>query len=64
VDLVLEYRSPRRMQKLAAQSAGELRVVDEHSAYLRLSTAEVGQEPLYRKLRELLTPADSGERGA
>ena len=63
VDVVLEYRSPRRMRKLAEQSGGELRVVDEHSAYLRLSTTEMGQEALYRRLRRLLTPLDTVESG-
>ena len=57
VEMVLEYRSPKRMQKLAQQAGPELRIVDEHSAYLRLGVNETGQEMLYNRLRRLLAPA-------
>src|SRR6185369_6670950 len=37
VDVVFGYRSQRRMEKLSRQSEERLRIVDENSAYLRLS---------------------------
>ncbi len=40
-DLVLTYRSPRRMEKLSRESGGRLRVVDSESAYLRLAPSEI-----------------------
>jgi transcription-repair coupling factor (superfamily II helicase) len=56
VDLVFEYRSPRRIQKLALQSRGELRVVDGHTAYLRIARVETEQAKLYARLHQLLHP--------
>ncbi len=56
VDMVLEYRSPRRMEKLAQQSAGELRVIDESTAYYRLPPGTPRQEDLYARLKRLLAP--------
>ncbi len=43
-DIVLTYRSEKRIKQLAAQSRGRLKVVDEQSAYLRLHEGE--DEPL------------------
>src|SRR5437764_468564 len=54
VDVVLGYRSPRQMKRLADRSGGRLRVVDAHSAYLRLAVAEAEPEALYRCLKDLL----------
>jgi transcription-repair coupling factor (superfamily II helicase) len=54
-DVVLGYRSTRRIKQLAGQSAGRLRVVDEESAYCRLLPEELGPLRLYETLRELLT---------
>jgi transcription-repair coupling factor (superfamily II helicase) len=55
-DVVLGYRSARRIKELAARSSGRLRVVDRESAYFRLKPEETGQEETYRVLRELLRP--------
>jgi transcription-repair coupling factor (superfamily II helicase) len=64
IDMVLEYRSPRRMEKLAKQSGGELRVVDESSAYMRMPPGPKSQEELYERLRRVLVSrdAESSER--
>ncbi len=51
-DVVLEYRSSRRIKQLAAGSAGRLRVVDEESAYFRLQPDEHEPLRLYQTLRE------------
>ena len=53
-DLVLTYRSPRRMEKLSRESGGRLRVVDAETAYLRLSPSELEPLPLYEILKNLL----------
>jgi hypothetical protein len=53
-DLVLGYRSPRLVKRLAERSGGRLRVVDESSAYFRLAAAETEPAALYERLRELL----------
>src|SRR5262249_15118904 len=53
-DVVLTYRSPRLIQKLAQRSEGRLRVVDAESAYLRLAPAEAEEETLYVGLKDLL----------
>jgi transcription-repair coupling factor (superfamily II helicase) len=53
-DVVLSYRSARQVQRLATRSQERLRVVDDHSAYLRLEPAETEPEPLFRLLKELL----------
>src|SRR5262249_47521276 len=53
-DLVLRYLDPRRIQKLARQNHGRLRVVDEQSAYFRLQENEMEPEALYGVLKNLL----------
>jgi transcription-repair coupling factor (superfamily II helicase) len=54
VDVVFGYRSARQMKRLADRSGAPLRVVDAHSAYLRLAVAEAEPEALYRCLKDLL----------
>jgi transcription-repair coupling factor (superfamily II helicase) len=53
IDVVLTYRSPRLIERLARRS-GRLRVVDGESAYLRLAPAEAEPEALYVGLKSLL----------
>jgi transcription-repair coupling factor (superfamily II helicase) len=53
-DVVLGYRNPRKVEKLAARSGGRLRVVDKASAYLRLEPAEAEPAALYTLLKEVL----------
>jgi transcription-repair coupling factor (superfamily II helicase) len=53
-DVVLGYRSPRKVKRLAERSGGRLRVVDEASAYFRLTAKEEGPMALYQTLRGLL----------
>lgn len=53
-DLVLEYRSDRRILRLAGKTDGELKVVDGKSAYMRLAARDVNQERLYERLKDLL----------
>jgi hypothetical protein len=55
-DVVLGYRSPRRIQRLADRSAGRLRVVDADSAYFRLRHTEESAAALFATLEELLRP--------
>ncbi len=57
-DVVLGYRSPRKAKRLAQRSGGRLRVVDEASAYFRLTAKEEGPMELYQTLRELLRPEE------
>jgi transcription-repair coupling factor (superfamily II helicase) len=54
LDVVLGYRSPRRIKQLAERSGGRLRIVDGHSAYFRLTPAEVAPAALYACLKHLL----------
>jgi transcription-repair coupling factor (superfamily II helicase) len=53
-DVVFGYRSPRRIQRLAARLKGRLRVVDGSSAYLRLRHAEEPPGALYGLLKAAL----------
>jgi transcription-repair coupling factor (superfamily II helicase) len=55
-DVVLGYRSEKRVKALAERSGGRLRVVDAESAYFRLLPAEAPPEALYRTLKDLLRP--------
>lgn len=52
-DLVLGYRSPKRIQRLADRSDGRLRVVDGSSAYFRLRKTELKELKLYETIRDL-----------
>ena len=54
VDLVLTYRSEKRVRQLEAQSGGRVKVVDEKSAYLRLRPEEDDPESIYRLLIAVL----------
>jgi transcription-repair coupling factor (superfamily II helicase) len=54
IDVVLGYRSARRIKALAQRSGGRLRVVDEHSAYFRLQPDEIAPAALYACLKNLL----------
>jgi transcription-repair coupling factor (superfamily II helicase) len=54
VDVVLGYRNPRKIKRLAERSEGRLRIVDEATAYFRLSPAETEPEALYACLKHLL----------
>jgi transcription-repair coupling factor (superfamily II helicase) len=59
-DVVLGYRSVRKIRRLAARSHERLRVVDDNSAYLRLAHAETEPLALYALLKDLLSlPARS-----
>ncbi len=53
-DVVLNYRTTKRVQELAARSGGRLRVVDDKAAFFRLKPSEEKQEALYKTLRKLL----------
>jgi len=55
VDVVFGYRNPRRIKELAAGSEGRVRVVDDSSAYFRLTGAELEPLALYVTLKRLLS---------
>jgi transcription-repair coupling factor (superfamily II helicase) len=55
-DVVLGYRSKKRVGELAGRSGGRLRVVDESSAYFRPRPEELEPEALYTTLKDLLRP--------
>jgi transcription-repair coupling factor (superfamily II helicase) len=57
-DVVLGYRNPRKMGRLAARSEGRLRLVDANSAYFRLRPSELGPPALYACLKHLLRLAE------
>jgi transcription-repair coupling factor (superfamily II helicase) len=54
LDVVLGYRNPRKIKRLAERSDGRLRIVDADSAYLRLAPAETDPEAMYGCLKDLL----------
>ena len=53
-DVVLGYRSTKRVRELAERSRGRLVVVDEKSAYFRLRPAEMAPLAMYRAIKGLL----------
>jgi transcription-repair coupling factor (superfamily II helicase) len=53
-DVVLVYRNPRKIAKLAARSEGRLRVVDTATAYCRLQGREEEPAALFAVLQHLL----------
>jgi transcription-repair coupling factor (superfamily II helicase) len=57
VDVVLGYRNPRKIKRLADLSRGRLRIVDGSSAYYRLQPGETEPVLLYQRLKDLLQPA-------
>jgi transcription-repair coupling factor (superfamily II helicase) len=54
MDVVFGYRNARRIQELAASSNGRVRIVDDASAYLRPTGAELEPLALYGTLTDLL----------
>jgi transcription-repair coupling factor (superfamily II helicase) len=54
MDVVLGYRSPRKVAKLAERSEGRVRVVDGSTAYLRLRGREDEPTELYALLKHVL----------
>jgi len=61
VDLVLGYRNPRKMERLAKRSEGRLRIVDATSAYFRLRREEQEPMALFACLQELLRPPERAQ---
>jgi transcription-repair coupling factor (superfamily II helicase) len=55
-DVVFGYRNKKRAEELAQRSGGRIRVVDESSAYFRPQPEELGDEALFRTLKDLLRP--------
>ncbi|MFN4261472.1 MAG: transcription-repair coupling factor [Gemmataceae bacterium] len=53
-DVVFTYRGARLIKRLAAQNGNRLRIVDEHSVYLRLGDHEAEPLPLFTCLKDLL----------
>jgi transcription-repair coupling factor (superfamily II helicase) len=53
-DVVLNYRSRRLAQRLADRSGNRLRIVDDQSAYFRLTPQELDPPSLYAVLKDLL----------
>jgi transcription-repair coupling factor (superfamily II helicase) len=63
-DVVLGYRSRKRIEALAARTKGRLRIVDEASAYFRLRPEEMDPQAMYETLKKLLSapmPAANGK---
>jgi transcription-repair coupling factor (superfamily II helicase) len=58
VDLVLGYRNPRKIERLAQRSGGRLRIVDQESAYFRLHDEEYEPLALYACVKDLLRLPD------
>ncbi|MCI0641721.1 MAG: transcription-repair coupling factor [Gemmataceae bacterium] len=54
VDVVLEYRNPRKIDRLAKRTGPRLRIVDAASAYFRLLPNELEPLALYLSLKHLL----------
>ncbi|HZZ78865.1 MAG TPA: transcription-repair coupling factor, partial [Gemmataceae bacterium] len=54
IDVVLGYRHPRKVERLANQSDGRLKIVDAQSAYFRLKPEEYDPLKLYERLKVLL----------
>jgi transcription-repair coupling factor (superfamily II helicase) len=54
--VVLTYASRQRIQQLASQSGGRLRVVDARSAYLPLNGASGSSDSVWQQVKSLLQP--------
>ena len=54
VDLVLAYRNPQKVERLAKRSEGRLRIVDAASAYYRLKPEQYEPLALYESVKHLL----------
>ena len=55
-DIVLTYRSTKRINQLVEKSKGRVKVVDEQHAYLRLREGENEPTKLYGLLKRVLMP--------
>jgi len=58
IDLVLGYRHPRKMERLAQREGKRLRIVDGQSAYFRLRPDEYDFQALYEHVKHLLRLPD------
>ena len=58
VDLVLEYRHPRKVEGLANRAGGRLRIADAQSAYFRLRPEEYAPLKLFAAIKHLLRLPD------
>jgi transcription-repair coupling factor (superfamily II helicase) len=58
VDLVLQYRQPRKAERLANRAGDRLRIVDAQSAYFRLHSDEYDPLTLYAAIKHLLRLPD------
>ncbi|MBI3823197.1 MAG: transcription-repair coupling factor [Planctomycetes bacterium] len=58
VDLVLAYRHPRKLERLAKREGDRLRIVDAQSAYFRLRPEEHEPQALYERVKHLLRLPD------
>ncbi|MSQ93152.1 MAG: transcription-repair coupling factor [Gemmataceae bacterium] len=58
VDLVLEYRHPRKVERLANRAASRLRIADAQSAYFRLRPEEYEPLKLFATIKHLLCLPD------
>ena len=54
VDLVMEYRHPRKAERLAKREGDRLRIVDTQTAYARLRPEEYEPLALYERIKHLL----------
>ena len=59
-DIVLTYRSEKRIKQLMTVNAGRLKVVDEQGAHLRLREGEDETLRLYELLTRVLQGEPSG----
>jgi transcription-repair coupling factor (superfamily II helicase) len=59
-DIVLTYRSAKRIKQLAERSQGRVKVIDEQSAYLRLQEGEGEPPALYELLKRVLGGGEVG----
>jgi transcription-repair coupling factor (superfamily II helicase) len=59
-DVVLTYRSEKRIKQLVDRTGGRLKVVDEQSAYLRLRKGEDETLRLYELLKQVLQSEPTG----
>ena len=58
VDLVFEYRNPRKLERLANRAKGRLRIADAASAYFRLRPEEYAPLTLFASIKQLLCLPD------
>jgi hypothetical protein len=54
IDLVLQYRHPRKAERLAKRAESRLRIVDAQSAYFRLTPEEYDPLTLFATIKHLL----------